>query len=46
MKYRRDLVNSEIELRISELEGVLTQLGSKVEGVTAQYDATVEEVQR
>lgn len=41
-----DLFNCEVELRIQELQGVLGQLGSKVEGVTALYGATVEEVQR
>jgi len=37
---------SDIELRIQELQAVLSQLGNKVDGLTAFYSATVEEVQR
>jgi hypothetical protein len=36
----------EIKGRISELEGVLNQLASKVNGVNAMYDATAAEVRR
>lgn len=36
----------EIELRIQEMQGVLSQLGRKVEGVTALYGTTIEEVRR
>ena len=33
-------------VRISELDGVLNQLASKVNGVNAMYDATAAEVRR
>jgi|AntAceMinimDraft_1070359.scaffolds.fasta_scaffold01760_3 hypothetical protein len=46
VKRRRDLFNGNIELRIQELQAVLSQLGNKVDGLTAFYSATVEEVQR
>jgi len=46
VKRRRDLFNGDIELRIQELQAVLSQLGNKVDGLTAFYSATVEEVQR